>query len=155
MVSSIQNNQSQYGGISKVGQTENGRAIYQITEPSGNVAGKVSVPQNQCDKFEKSFNTILKSAPKMEDFAKNMTPEKYQKRKKTANWTLALTSIAGCLIPAIVAKKGQVWKTILGTLGGLSVGALAKIKLTTPPGTMKMALASQKLQKIDVQPYEN
>ena len=154
MVQSVNNQQNGYGSLSRVGSTDNGRVIYQLSEADGNVAGKLTVPQEQSDIFEKSYNDIMSAAPKMQKFAEKMTPEKMEKRKKTANWVLGLSTLTGFLVPAIAIRgKGQFWKTALSTVAGLSAGIFASFKLKTPPGAMKFAKATQNLSKIDAQPY--
>lgn len=155
MAQGINNSQNAFGTINKVGVTENGRAIYQLTDGDGNVAGKLTIPQNQADIFEKSYQDIMDTAPKMQKFAQKMTPEKMQKRKKTANWILGLSTLTGFLVPAIAIRgKGQFWKTALSTIAGLAVGSIASFKLKTPPGAIKFAKATQNLTKIDAQPYQ-
>ena len=144
-----------FGSIGRVGVTENGRAIYQLTDAEGNVAGKLTLPPEQCDIFEKSYTDIMETAPKMQKFAQKMTPERMEKRKKTANWVLGLSTLTGFLVPAIMVRsKGQFWKTALGTIAGLTVGSVASFKLKTPPGAMKFSKATQNLAKLDAQPYQ-
>lgn len=156
MAEGINNLQNSFGTINRVGYTENGRAIYSLVDGEGSVAGKLTIPQNQCDVFEKSYQDIKDVAPKMQKFAQKMTPEKIEKRKKTANWFLALSTLTGFLVPAIVVRgKGQFWKTALGTIAGLSLGTVGSFKLKTPPGAMKFARATQNLSKIDAQPYQD
>ena len=155
MVQNVNNKQNNFGTINKIGTTENGRAIYQLTDAEGNIAGKLSIAQNQCDIFEKSYQDIIKSAPKMQDFAQKMTPEKLAKRKKTANWVLGLSTLTGFLVPAICVRGSwQKTKTALGTLAGLTIGTIASFKLKNPPGVIKFTKATQNLAKIDAQPYE-
>ena len=154
MAQGVNGQQNSYGSISRVGLAENGRAIYQLTDGEGNVAGKLTIPQAQADIFEKSYNDIMAAAPKMQKFAQKMTPEKMEKRKKTANWILGLSTLTGFLVPAITAKSWQKSKTALGTLLGLGVGIFTSFKLKTPPGAVKFAKATQNLAKIDAQPYQ-
>ena len=156
MVQSVNNQQNALGSVTREGLTAEGRAIYKLTDTEGKLAGKLSIPQEQCDVFEKSYNDIVATAPKMQEFAQKMTPEKMQKRKKTANWILGLSTLTGFLIPAIAVRgKYQGLKTTLGTLIGLTVGSIASFKLKTPPGAMKFSKATQNLTKIDVQPYQD
>ena len=97
----------------------------------------------------------METAPKMQKFAQKMTPERMEKRKKTANWVLGLSTLTGFLVPAIIVRsKGQFWKTALGTIAGLTVGSVASFKLKTPPGAMKFSKATQNLAKLDAQPYQ-
>ena len=64
-----------YGTINKIGTTENGRSVYQISDGTGKIAGRLSVAAKDCDTFEKSYETILNAAPKLQKFAENTTPE--------------------------------------------------------------------------------
>ena len=154
MVSEVNNKQNSFGTIDRIGIAPNNRVIYQLTDENGQVAGKLTVPETQCDIFEKSYKDIMKTAPKMQKFAEKLTPEKMQKRKKIANWTLGLSTLTGFLVPAIaVRSKGQFIKTALGTITGLAAGIFASLKLQTPPGAIKFSKASQNLTKIDAQPY--
>lgn len=153
---SVNNQQNSFGTITKIDTVEGGRAVYQLTDINGDVAGKLTIPQQQCDIFEKSYKDIIEVAPKMQEYAQKMTPEKMEKRKKTANWVLGLSTLAGFLVPAITVRgKGQGWKTALGTLAGIAVGGFTSFKLKTPPGAMKFAKATQNLSKIDAQPYQD
>lgn len=154
MVSEVNNAKNAFGTVSKVGKTPDNRVIYQLSDNEGNIAGKISVPETQCDVFEKSYQDIVKVAPKMQKFASKMTPEKQQKRKKIANWTLGLSTLTGFLVPAIAAKTWQKSKTALGTVAGLALGIIASMKLQTPPGAIKFTKATQNLAKIDAQPYQ-
>ena len=154
MVADINNTKNAFGTINKIGKTENNRVIYQLSDNEGNVAGKLTIPETQTDVFEKSYQDIIDSAPKMQKYASKMTPEKQKKRKKIANWTLGLSTLTGFLVPAICAKTWQKSKTALGTVAGLAVGIIASMKLQTPPGAIKFTKATQNLSKIDVQPYQ-
>lgn len=155
MTQNVSNQQNMFGTVNRIGLTQNGRAIYELVDGEGNVAGKLTIPQNQCDVFEKSYQDIMKAAPKMQKFAQKMTPEKMEKRNKTANWILGLSTLTGFLVPAIVVRgKGQFWKTALGTIAGLSLGTVASFKLKTPPGAMEFSKATQNLSKVDAQPYQ-
>ena len=58
MAEGINNLQNSFGTINRVGYTENGRAIYSLVDGKGSVAGKLTIPQDQCDVFEKSYQDI-------------------------------------------------------------------------------------------------
>lgn len=156
---------NQFGTISKVGTTAEGRVIYQLNDAEGKPASKLSVAQAHSDTFEKSFNTILENAPKVQDFQENLTPrqaEKLKTRSKRIKW---VSTLAGFLVPAIFvrakfAKKEwlksliQGATTLVGTAGGFIAGQLIAAKTTTPPGAMEMAKATQVMSKLDIRPFE-
>lgn len=150
------NNPNPYGSINRIGTTENGRAIYQILDEKGKEAAKMSLPETECDKFEKSYNTIIETAPKIQRYAqKHSSPEEIAKKRKTSNWIMALSTIAGVAIP-MMTLRGSKWKTIPLTIAGLVAGLAGGIGISTAvtsaPGTMKFAKAVKRLSKLDVQP---
>ena len=104
MVQNISKQPNTYGAINKIGVTENGRAIYQVIDGTGQTAGKMSIPQKDCDIFEKSYKDIIETAPKLQKFAeKHSTEESRKKLKKTSNWITGLCT-AG-------AAGVAIWKT--------------------------------------------
>ena len=156
-VSNVQKN-NDFGNVKRVGETSNGRVIYQIADADGKVAGKVSIANKDCDIFEKSYRDIEEVAPKLQDYAlKNSSPEKIEKKKKLSKRIRLFSTLIGFALPAILIKKGSTWKkgllTLAGTLSGLIGGSFLAVKATTPPGAMKFAKATNNLNKIDIQPY--
>ena len=150
---------NKYGSVNKIGTTENGRVVYQVIDPQGNLAGNMSVAANQADIFEKSYQDLMKSAPKLEEFSKKMTPAKIEKRQRTAKWITGLSALVGGGIPAIMVKgegpKGtwkQIGLTALGTIAGLVIGRFIAVKTTTPPGAVEFAKATETISKLDIQP---
>lgn len=150
---------SNYGSINKIGNTNNGRVIYEVKDSTGSTAGKISVAQPQCDVFERSYNDMMTAAPAMQNFAeKSMTPEWQEKSRKINKWS-KLTGASLALIASALLTKSfgkYFWKaavclpcTLAGYLGGASVG----LKLTTPKEAAQFSKAIQNISKLDVQPY--
>lgn len=160
------NQTNQFGTISKIGTTAEGRVIYQLNDAEGKPANKLSVAQAHSDTFEKSFNTILENAPKVQKFQENLTPrqaEKLKTRSKRIKWGATLT---GFLVPALFvrakfAKKEwlksliQATTTLAGIIAGFISGQLIAAKATTPPGSMEIAKATQTISKLDIRPFED
>lgn len=160
MVQKINNSiVNSYGSINKIGTRVDGRVVYQVVDPDGKEAAKITIPEADCDKFEKSYNTILKTAPKIQEFAQNhSSPEELKKRRKTSNWTIALSTLICGGIPLFGLHKGGNFVKALATIGGTFVGLIGGFNLasilTSPPGTMKFAKATKNISKIDIQPLE-
>lgn len=153
-------NVGSYGSINKIGTTENGRVIYQVTDGSGQIAGKMSIPQKDCDVFEKSYKDIMETAPNLQKFAeKHSTPESVKKLKKTSNWIIGLCSLAGAGVGIFKTSKLATWKQVLATTGGLIAGLAAGIGIsfavTTPKGMTKFNKATQNISKLDIQPVQD
>lgn len=151
-----------YGSVSRVGTTENGRAIYQVVDPEGSVAGKMTIPIEQVDVFEKSYNDLMETAPKIQKFAlENSSEEKIKKRQKTAKWITGLTGAVGAIIP-MIKVRGEGWKgtlkqiglSLLGGVAGLFLGSIIATATTMPSGTRKFSKATQNISKLDIQPYQ-
>ena len=161
MVQNVTMQQQSYGAINRMGITQDGRVVYQVVAADGKEAGKMSVPQNQADVFEKSYRTMIKNAPKMQEYAMNTTPEqaeKMQKKAKRISWAGAL--IGGLTPMTLLRKKwGSPWVqvplTIVGLLGGLIAGTAIAGRVATPPGSMDFMKATQTISKLDIQPYGN
>lgn len=161
MVQNI-NRANPYGSISKIGTTDNGRVIYQVIDNEGKIAGRMSVAQKDSDTFEKSYNDIMESAPKLQKFAeKHSTPESMQKLKKTANWTIGIGTLLGAGVGIFGCSKLKIttsWKQVLATLGTTIAGFIGGVKLasalTMPDGVAKFTKATQNISKLDIQPLE-
>lgn len=159
MVQSVNTAQANsYGSMKKIGTTENGRTIYQVIDGDGKEAGKLSVAAKDCDIFEKSYNDIMESAPKLQEYAKkNGTPEAIKKKRKLSNRIIGFSTLAGFALPAILIRKGSTVKKVLltlgGTLAGLAGGFMTSLAITTPPGAKKFTQATRNLEKLDVKPY--
>lgn len=156
---SQQTNQSSVnamGSINKIGKTPEGRVIYQLIEPNGKAGNKITVGAQNSDVFERSFQTITNVAPKLQDYAKKMTPEKAEKQKNTAKWLRRGFFAVGFLAPAILVK-GKTWKQALATIGGSILGIIAGVistnKIMTPPGMKELNEATKVISGLDIQPY--
>ena len=150
-----------YSAVTKIGTTENGRTIYQLTDPTGQVAGQISVAQKDCDKFEKSYHSIIESAPKLQAYAQKTPPEKIEKKQKLAKWIVGGTTALGLLIPMLKCKPSGGWGWVkaigltalsggAGAIGGVFIAS----KMVTPPGAAEFAKATQAISKLDIQPEQ-
>lgn len=144
------------GSINRIGTSNDGRGIYQITDSEGKVAGKMSVAPQDCDKFESSYNKMLASAPKLQSYMQNTSPEKMQKKQKLAKWLVGGGAIIGGLWPALKVKGTfkQITLTLLGTGAGLASGVFLASKIITPPGAKDFSQATQTISKLDIQPLK-
>ena len=152
-------NIGQYGSVNKIGMTQDGRVIYQITGPDGYEAGKISIQKKDCDTFEKSYNDIMKAAPKLEKYAKeNSSPEIVQHKQKVSRWIIGLSGLTGGIIPAATTGKMKKWHqwalTIGGTIAGLLIGLITSYAVNTPSGMRSFSKATENLSKIDIQPVQ-
>lgn len=148
-----------YGAINKIGTTDNGRVIYQVIDGNGQIAGKMSIPQKDCDVFEKSYKDIIETAPKLQKFAeKHSTEESRKKLKKTSNWITGICAATGAGVAIFKTTNLKTWKQVLITTGGLIAGLAAgmglSFSLTSPPGIMKFNKATQNISKLDIQPIQ-
>lgn len=154
-------NPNGYGSVNKIGMTENGRVIYQVTDGTGKQAMRMSVAAKDCDSFEKSYKAIVTSAPKLQQYAQTTSPEKMQKKQKMAKWIVGGCGLLGGIYPAIKCKINSVGSgikalglTLLGTGAGIIGGMFIASKMVTPPGAMEFSKATQTLSKLDIQPLE-
>lgn len=140
--------------IDKVGTLDNGRVLYQVTDTNGKVTGKVSVPAKNSDVFEKSYNDIISNTPKVEEYYKNTPKEKIERRKKIGKWILGASVGVGAGIPLFIPGSStlkQLALTIGGSLIGFGLGSYLSSK-TSPPGTLELAKATQKISRLDIRP---
>ena len=162
MVQNVSNpSAGNYGSINRIGSTESGRVIYQVTDASGQVAGKLSVAQKDCDTFEKSYKDIMEATPKLQNYVQNTPPQKIEKKQRLSKWIIAGSVLICGLIPAIKVKGDKFWgvmkqigATLLGAGVGLGLGVGVATKTCTPPGSMQFTKATQKLSKLDIQPVQ-
>ena len=149
---------SSYGNILRAGNLPNGRVLYNVIDSEGNKAGKLTVPIEQVDTFEESYNQILESAPKIRSFVKaNSSEEAVAKRRNLGHGIVAASGIAGAILPMVLLRKStSITKKILGLVAGivtgLSIGFIVSLGVTTPPGSFEFARASRNLSKLDIQP---
>ena len=148
-------NQNNYGTVNRVGTTENGRGVYQISDVTGRVAGRVSVAAQDCDKFEKSYQAMMEAAPKLQQFAESTTPEEMKKKQKKAGWGAAIITAIGAGTAIWFTRNKSFGKqalaTIGGTIAGLTVGIWGASKVMTPPGAKELNNAAKTIQSLDIQ----
>lgn len=158
----VQSYNGAYGGVNKVGTTADGRVIYQVNDPTGRVAGRLSVPIKDCDTFEYSYKQVIAAAPKLQAYMNKMTPEKMKKKQKTASWTVGILGALGAGIPIYYTRnitgKAKILKQAAAALGGaivgLGTGIFVAKKMMTPPGAKEITEAQKNLEKIDIKPVE-
>ncbi len=147
---------NKYGSINRVGQTKDGRIVYQVTDPDGKISGGLSVAPADSDRFERSYKDIMEAAPKVEQYMKTHTQDDLKNAQKKGRWITAGGAFIGGIIPAVAIHKLNTFPKILctlaGTIAGLFVGAKIAGKATVPPGAEQMAKATQELSKLDIQP---
>lgn len=148
---------SSYGNILCAGNLPNGRVLYNVIDSDGNLASKLSLPEEQVDTFESSYKQILDSAPKIQAYVNaNSSEESIKKRRNMARWIVGASGIIGASIPLLILRKStSVTKKILGVVAGivagLSAGFIASLGVTTPPGSLEFAKAKRDLSKLDIQ----
>ena len=160
MVNAISGNlkQNSYGNILRAGNLPNGRVLYNVIDSEGNKAGKLSVPMEQVDTFEESYKQILDSAPKIQAFVKaNSSEEAVTKRRNLGRGIVTASGVVGAVLTLVFLRKStSITKKILGVVAGivsgLSVGFVASLGVTSPPGSMQFALASRNLSRLDITP---
>lgn len=157
MVQNVGNQaQNPYGSINKLGINNEGRVVYQITDPTGKEAGKMSIAQADCDVFEKSYRDIMESVPKLQKYAEtHSSPEDMKKLKTRSRWIIGVCTAIGGIVP-MIKTKGATWKQVLftigGTIAGLGAGAGISYAVMTPPGAAKMRTATRALSKLEIRP---
>ena len=155
------NSQNNLGSITRIGNTNNGRVVYQVTDNTGTVAGKMSVAQKDCAVFEKAYKDMIEAAPKLQEFAKKTSPEEMYKKQKRTKWIIGGCGLLGGIWP-LLKCKGEGWigllkqvgLTTLGTAAGLLAGIFIASKTMTPPGAAKFSKATQTISKLDIQPVQ-
>ena len=160
MVQSAGMGQNQYGTINRVGMTQEGRAVYQITSADGYQAANVSIPAQDCDRFERAYSDMMEAAPKLENYMQtHSSPEDVKKMKRKSGLILGGATGVGFLIPALLTKKmnKKVLKwvlTIAGTIAGFFAGSIISAKASIPPGAKEFSNATKVISEIDVQPLQ-
>ena len=155
---SVNIKQNPFGTVERIGETQNGRALYKLTDSDGKSAGKLTIPLEQVDTFESSYNEILDIAPKIQDYVANHSSEKaIKQRRNKARAIVGGCGIVGAAIPIVaLTKSTSITKKILGAVAGivsgLAVGFVASLGVTTPPGSIEFAKATRTLSKLDIQP---
>ena len=156
MVNSMNVNNS-YGNIQRLGSGPDNRTVYRVIDASGKEAGKLSVANNDVDKFEKSYSDLMSTAPKIQEYAvAHSSPEDIKKRQNLSKILVGTGALIGGIAPFLFMKKSGTGKKILtsiaGFVAGISGGFLAATKMTSPPGAFKFARATRNLSKIDIMP---
>lgn len=149
--------QNPYGNIRRAGILQNGRVIYQVTDSNGKEAGRVTVPQNQVDTFEKAYNDVLNTAPKIQKYVQeNSSDDDLRKRRITTQSIVTIGGAIGAFIPLIMTWNKSVltkiFATGLGIFAGLGTGFAAAFLSSMPPGTYKFEKATQTLADLDIRP---
>jgi hypothetical protein len=142
----------------RAGNLPNGRALYNVIDSEGHNAGKLSVPIEQVDTFEASYNQILDTAPKIQAYVNaNSSDEAISKRRTQSRAVIAASGVIGIAVPLVMLRNStSITKKILGAVAGivtgLSIGFAASLGITTPPGSLAFARATRNLSKLDIQP---
>ena len=168
MVQNIANQNSAFSGINRVGMTQNGRVIYEITDYSGNEVLEKPHTKYQnfvhmcdflasADTFEKSYKDIIETAPKIQKYALEHSSEKDVKRRKNlSRIIMAAGAVIGAGVPIYMTRKSSTIKQVLAAAGGLVAGLAAgfgiSLKMTSPPGMMKFSKAAKNISNMDIQP---
>jgi hypothetical protein len=147
-------NQQPYGTVTKIGKTKDGRVLYECV--SGQERARLSVPYENCDKFEKAYGDVMKSAPSVAKRVNSQSPEEFKKQEKIAKWVIGGCTAIGGLIPLTMAK-GKDWQQILwtlaGTIAGFATGVFAGTRIATTSDERKMLNATKTIQSLNVR-YE-
>ena len=102
MVQNVSNQTSSFGGINRIGTTQNGRIVYEVIDSNGQEAGKLTIPAQDADTFEKSYYDIMDAAPKIQKFSlEHSSAEDMKKRKTASNIMIA----AGMIIDKLKAQR--------------------------------------------------
>lgn len=153
MVQSVNSSNNNYGSIKRTGSTPDGRIIFDLVDPNGETAGRLSVAQKDSDLFEKSFNVIQEKAPKLQKYMDKKGPEGIEKDKQRTKWTIGISTFIGGIIPALKAKGEwyvQIPLTLLGTAAGFFAGNFIASQALVPPGTKEISQATQTISKLDI-----
>ncbi len=149
--------QNTYGNIQQIGTTPDGRTIYRVIDSQGEESGKLSVPNNQVDKFESAYKDVMESAPQIQKYVIENSSEKDIKRRRNLSRAIVATGgVIGAAIPIAltqnISRVKSILATVTGIIVGISAGFAASLAATTPPGTYKFAKATRTFSKLDIQP---
>ncbi len=158
-IKGTQDSLTTFGNIQRAGIMPNGRVVYRVIDPNGQEAGKISVAQDNTDKFEKAYVDIMEAAPKIQKYASEHSSEKdIKKRRNLSRLIVGTCGVIGAGIPIYLTRKASTLKqilcTVVGIVAGLSAGFAASLAATTPPGLYKFAKASRTMSKLDIQPVQ-
>ena len=147
------------GTLQKVGASQDGRIIYKMVNPEGETQGHLSVAPKDCDKFEKSYNTIVENAHAVQKFSEKYSTKESMKqlRKKIRLWALSTAAVAGVGVNFFTGKIKGGFKQFLAvggaTVAGYILGNLIGAKTSIPSGVTKFSQATQDITKMDIKPY--
>ena len=133
--------------------------IYQVNYSSGRVAGRLSVASKDSDSFEKSYQTIIQNAPKLQKYAETTSADDLKKQKKKAYWIIGGLTALCSAVPIYLTRNlegkrvlaKQCLATLAGAAVGLSAGVFAAKKISTPPGAVELNEASKVLASLDIE----
>ena len=146
------------GYIKRAGSLPGGRVVYRVYDSNGKETQKLSVPNEETDVFESSYNKIIKTAPQIKKYvAENSSDEDLRRRRAFGRNVIATGAAIGAAAPVMLLwHSNSMTKKILGTIGGviagLAAGFAASMYIMTPPGTSDFIKAHRKISKLDIQP---
>ena len=112
-----------YGSIRRVGMQQNGRMLYSVIDSSGKEASRLTVPNSEVDMFEKSYNDIISTAPKIRKYVDEHSTEKDIKIRKTKSTLSVLTGgILGAAVPIFLTRNKSTSTQIVSTVAGIVTG---------------------------------
>ncbi len=155
MVNGVDVSVGTYGVVQRVGKSNNGRVVYQIFDSSGEPAGRISLPQNQVDTFERTYNQIIDSAREINEYVNtHSSPVDIKNRKRNSVISILGCGIVGGAIPIFLTRNSTVLKQILataiGVFAGLITGLAMALEINTPKGSYKFSKAKHKLLDLDI-----
>ena len=158
-VSSENLHQYSYGNIQRSGMLNNGRILYSVFDSKGKEAGKLSVPKEETDVFEASYNDIILTAPKIQKYVAEHSTEKDIKQRRNLSMLLvAAGGFVGAAISVFLARNKstltQILSTVAGIVTGLGAGFGVSLSITTPPGSFKFSKAARTISKLDIKKVE-
>ena len=161
MVSGISENSHPYGNIYRTSIVKNGRTVYRVVDSQGNDAGKFSIPNEERDTFEKAYNDMMTTAPKIKAYvSNNSSPEDIKQRKNIFKGVVSAGGFLGAIIPLYLLRNSpsatkQILGAVAGIVGGLTLGFGTAMYVNTPPGAFKFESATHTISNIDIKPVED
>ena len=160
MVQNASMSQSQFGTIARVGMTQDGRAVYQVVSADGKSGMNVSIPNHDCDRFERAYNDLTEAAPKLQAYMEtHSTPEAAKKVRRRTAWTIGGVTGAAFIGTSLLTRKWKpVWKwltTIAGGIAGFVGGAVVAAKMSTPPGAKSLKMLQKFFQALMYSRYNS
>ena len=141
--------QNSYGNIQRIGTTPNGRAIYRVIDSQGEESGKLSVPQNQVDKFESAYRDVMDTAPQIQKFVlENSSEQDIKKRRNKSRAIVATGGIIGAAVPIALTKNVSRVKSILATVAGILSASPPDLQPHLQPQHLRELINLQKQQEL-------